>query len=97
MVMGDLDNMAGGCAGTRWDAPFWEGTANLHDRLWNAIGLGTPFFDGHYKNSVDTAQGQQLLAIKCSGMDHFLTTGSSKSTCNGNNVWELALQTIGMP
>jgi poly(3-hydroxybutyrate) depolymerase len=97
MIMGDRDSIAGGCAGQRWDTPFWEGTANLYDRLWNAMGLGTPLFDGAHKHSVDHAQGQSLLAITCSGMDHFLTTGSSKNTCNGNDVWEVALQTLGMP
>ena len=97
MIMGDLDRMEGGCVPGRWDTPFWEGDANLYDRLWNAMGLGAPFFDGTYKHAVDSGQGQSLLAIRCWGMNHLLQTGSNRNTCNGTDVWEQAVQSIGMP
>jgi poly(3-hydroxybutyrate) depolymerase len=98
MIIGDKDRMDGGCVpGYRWDTPFWQGEANLYDRLWNAMGLETPFFNGDYKHSVDPAQGQSLLAIKCKDMNHFLETGPDKNKCNTLDVWDLALRTIGMP
>jgi poly(3-hydroxybutyrate) depolymerase len=97
MIMGDRDGMGGGCAGQRWDTPFWVGDANLYDRLWNAMGLEAPFFDGTRKHALDSVQGQSLLAIACWGMNHLLSTGFSRNTCNGLNVWDLALRSIGMP
>jgi poly(3-hydroxybutyrate) depolymerase len=98
MLMGDLDGMAGGCVSTsRWDTPFWEGDGNLYDRLWNAMGLGDTLFEGSFKYAVDTAQGQSLLAIKCRDMNHGLRTGGRANTCNGINIWDLALLTIAMP
>ena len=98
MLIGDLDSMSGGCvAGYRWDTPFWEGDANLYDRLWYAIGLGDTFFEGTYKYAVDSAQDQSLLAVTCRAMNHLLRTGISRNTCNGTNVWDLALRSIAMP